>query len=436
MLKVFALMQFRPWWKMSSLSTAAKLHIAVPVRKMASLKEVLSAELSEMQKAGTYKRERVITSPQSSHINVSTSSTSVINMCANNYLGLANHPDLVQAAKDALDSHGFGLSSARFICGTQDIHKQLEAAIAKFHGKEDAILFPSCFDANAGIFEAILTKDDALISDALNHASIIDGIRLSKAQRHIYKHMDMADLEEKLIASQSARIRLIVTDGVFSMDGDVAPLKEITALAKKYNATVFIDECHATGFFGPTGKGTDEYWNVREDIDIINSTLGKALGGGTGGYTAASKEVVDMLRQRARPYLFSNTIAPSIVGASLKVFSMLEKDHSLVNKVLSLTHRFRDGMTKAGFVLKGSYDHPICPVMIPAIGEKTDAMMATEVADALLKRGIYVIGFSFPVVPKGQARIRTQISAAHTEADIDQAIAAFTAVGKEKGIIQ
>jgi glycine C-acetyltransferase len=351
------------------------------------------------------------------------------NFCANNYLGLSSHPALLAAAKEALDTHGFGLSSVRFICGTQDIHKQLERKVAEFHGMEDAILFPSCFDANAGIFEAILGKEDAIISDELNHASIIDGIRLCKAERSRYKHMDMADLEEKLKAAAGARTRLIVTDGVFSMDGDVAPLKEIVALAKKYDALTFIDECHATGFFGPTGRGTDEYWGVRGQIDIINSTLGKALGGATGGYTAASREVVDMCRQRARPYLFSNTVAPSVVGASLKVFEMLEADSSYVAKVRSLTHRFRTKMGAAGFTLKGALDHPICPVMLG------DARLATEFADEMLKRGVYVIGFCFPVVPKGQARIRTQISAAHSEADIDFAVAAFIEVGKAKGVI-
>jgi glycine C-acetyltransferase len=351
------------------------------------------------------------------------------NFCANNYLGLSNHPALIAAAKDALDTHGFGLSSVRFICGTQDIHKALEKKIAAFHGTEDAILFPSCFDANAGIFEALLGPGDAIISDELNHASIIDGIRLCKAERHRYKHLDMADLEAKLAATAGARIRLVVTDGVFSMDGDVAPLKEIVALAKKYDARTFIDECHATGFFGPTGRGTDEYFGVRGQIDIINSTLGKALGGATGGYTAASAPIVDMLRQRARPYLFSNSVAPSVVGASLKVFEMLEGDASYVARVRALTHRFRDGLAKAGFTVKGARDHPICPVMLG------DARLAAEFADAMLKRGVYVIGFSYPVVPKGAARIRTQISAAHSEADIDFAIKAFTEVGKEKGVI-
>jgi len=396
----------------------------------AELNAHMNRDLDAMREAGTYKRERVITSAQSSHITVSTAPTKpVLNFCANNYLGLSSHPEVIKAAHQTLDTHGFGLSSVRFICGTQDIHKKLEKTIASFHAMEDAILFPSCFDANAGIFEAVLTKDDAVISDELNHASIIDGIRLCKADRHRYKHLDMKDLEEKLIATKNARMRLIVTDGVFSMDGDVAPLKEIVALAKKHNAQTFIDECHATGFFGPTGKGTDEYFGVRGQIDIINSTLGKALGGATGGYTAASKEVVDILRQRARPYLFSNSVAPVVAGASLKVFEMLEKDSSYVSTVRKLTHRFRDKMTAAGFKLRGAYDHPICPVMLG------DARLAQEFADEMLKRNVYVIGFFFPVVQKGLARIRTQISAAHTEKDIDQAVAAFIEVGKLKGVI-
>lgn len=394
-----------------------------------SIVESAKAEIAAMKAAGTHKSERVITTSQSSHIKTTTAPAGVINLCANNYLGLSNHPELIKAAKDTLDSHGFGLSSVRFICGTQDIHKQLEKKIAEFHGMEDSILFPSCFDANAGIFEALLTKEDAIISDSLNHASIIDGIRLCKAERHLYQHLDLADLEAKLIASQHCRIRLIVTDGVFSMDGDVAPLKEIVALAKKYNAHTFIDECHATGFFGPTGRGTDEYHGVMGQIDIINSTLGKALGGATGGYTAARKEVIDVLRNKARPYLFSNSVAPAVVGASLKVFDMLSKDSSYVEKVRRLTHKFRKAMGAAGFTLKGAMDHPICPVMLG------DARLAAEFADEMLKRGVYVVGFSFPVVPKGQARIRTQISAAHTDADIDHAIKAFIEVGKAKGVI-
>jgi glycine C-acetyltransferase len=333
------------------------------------------------------------------------------------------------AAHAALDSHGFGLSSVRFICGTQDIHKRLEAAIAAFHGTEDAILFPSCFDANAGTFEALLGKDDAVISDELNHASIIDGIRLCKAERRRYKHCDMADLEAQLVASAGARVRMIVTDGVFSMDGDVAPLAAICDLADKHKALVFIDECHATGFFGATGRGTDEYAGVRGRVDIINSTLGKALGGATGGYTAGSRAVVDVLRQRARPYLFSNSVAPAVVGASLEVFKMIAEDSSYVERVRGLTHRFRGKLTAAGFTLRGAMDHPIVPVMLG------DARLAAEFAEAVLARGVYVVGFSFPVVPKGAARIRTQISAAHTEADVDAAADAFIAVGREKGVI-
>jgi glycine C-acetyltransferase len=395
----------------------------------AALSAHLRADLEAMKAAGTYKRERVITTPQAAHIRVSTAAAPVINLCANNYLGLSSHPDVVAAAHASLDSHGYGLSSVRFICGTQDIHKKLEARIARFHGTEDAIVFPSCFDANAGIFEAILSDKDAVISDELNHASIIDGIRLCKAERHRYKHCDMADLEAKLIAAKDARMRLIVTDGVFSMDGDVAPLKEIVALARKHNAQTFIDECHATGFFGPTGRGTDEYHGVQGQIDIINSTLGKALGGATGGYTAGSREVVDMLRQRARPYLFSNSVAPAVAGASLKVFEMLDGDTSFVGRVRELTHRFRRKMGAAGFTLRGAMDHPICPVMLG------DARLASEFADEMLKRNVYVVGFSFPVVPKGLARIRTQISAAHSEADIDAAVAAFIEVGKMKKVI-
>ena len=405
----------------------------LPVRAASTGHAVLSAhlraELEAMKEAGTYKRERVITTPQESRIRVAGRGEPVLIMCANNYLGLSAHPEVVKAAHAALDSHGFGMSSVRFICGTQDLHKRLEAVLARFHATEDAILFPSCFDANAGVFEALLTKEDAVISDELNHASIIDGIRLCKADRHRYKHMDMADLEAKLEATKGARMRLIVTDGVFSMDGDVAPLKEIVALAKKHKAHTFVDECHATGFFGPTGKGTDEYHGVRGEIDIINSTLGKALGGATGGYTAASREVVDMLRQRARPYLFSNSVAPAVVGASLRVFELLEQDTSYVARSRALTHRFRSKMTAAGFTLRGAFDHPIAPVMLG------DARLAVEFADEMLKRGVYVIGFCYPVVPKGLARIRTQISAAHSEADIDQAVAAFIEVGKLKGVI-
>jgi glycine C-acetyltransferase len=366
----------------------------------------------------------VITSPQSNAIGVTTSSMPVLNFCANNYLGLANHPALVAAAKATLDTHGFGMSSVRFICGTQDIHKELERRIAAFHGTEDAILFPSCFDANAGFFEALFGPEDAVISDALNHASIIDGIRLCKAKRLRYAHMDMGDLEKQLQEAQSSRFRCIVTDGVFSMDGHIAPLKQICDLADKYNAYVFIDECHATGFFGKTGRGTAEYCGVEGRIDFINSTLGKALGGATGGYTAASKEVVSLLRQRARPYLFSNAVAPSVAGASLACFDLLTSSTELRDKLEANTQRFRKGMESAGFDLGGSKDHPIIPVMLG------DAKLAGQFAEEMLKRGIYVVGFSFPVVPKGQARIRTQISAAHTTEDIDRAVAAFIEVKK------
>jgi len=405
---------------------------ALPVRAGASLSTKSSgadplrahvqSELAAIQQAGTFKNERIITTPQNASIGVSTSSEPVLNFCANNYLGLANHPELVAAAHRTLDSHGFGLSSVRFICGTQDIHKELERKIAAFHGMEDAILYPSCFDANAGFFEALFTAEDAIISDTLNHASIIDGIRLCKAQRKRYAHMDMADLEKQLQETQSARFRVIVTDGVFSMDGHVAPLKEICDLADKYSAYVFIDECHATGFFGKSGRGTPEYCGVEGRIDFINSTLGKALGGGTGGYTTASKEIVAMLRQKARPYLFSNSIAPTVAGASIACFDMLSKSTALRDKLASNTQRFRNGMIAAGFDLGGSKDHPIVPIMLG------DARLASQFADEMLKRGIYVIGFSYPVVPKGQARIRTQISAAHSEADIDRAIKAFTEV--------
>ncbi|ETW01756.1 2-amino-3-ketobutyrate coenzyme A ligase, variant [Aphanomyces invadans] len=311
----------------------------------------LTKELADIEAAGTFKKERVITSAQGPTITVAAQP--VLNFCANNYLGLANHPEVVEAAKATLDSHGFGLSSVRFICGTQDIHKELERKISEFHGTDDTILFPSCFDANAGLFEAILNNEDAVISDELNHASIIDGIRLCKAERHRFKHMDLADLEEKLQATQHCRTRLIATDGAFSMDGDVAPLKGICDLADKYNAQVFIDECHATGFFGPTGRGSDEYCGVRGRIDIINSTLGKALGGGTGGYTTGRQAVIDILRQRARPYLFSNSVAPAVVGASLKVFELLTRTSEYVDTIRRNTHQFRDAMTKAGFTLTG-----------------------------------------------------------------------------------
>lgn len=355
---------------------------------------------------------------------------SVLNFCGNQYLGLSNHPELCKAAKDAIDTHGFGLSSVRFICGTQDLHKQLEQKIAKFHKMEDSILYPSCFDANAGLFEAILTADDAIISDQLNHASIIDGVRLCKAKRMRYNHLDMVDLERCLQEAQNQRVRLIATDGVFSMDGDVAPLKDIVGLARKYDARVFVDECHATGFFGPTGRGTDEYFGLQGQIDIINSTLGKALGGATGGYTTGKAELVDLLRNKARPYLFSNTLAPAVAGASIRVFEMLEEDSTMVTTLREHTHYFRDRLGEAGFTVLGSRDHPICPVLLG------DARLAGEFADRMLEKGIYVIGFSYPVVPKGQARIRTQLSAAHTQEHLEQCVDAFISVGKDLGVIE
>ena len=395
----------------------------------AKLNEAIAKQLEEIKASGTYKEERVITSEQAAEISVAGSDKKVLNFCANNYLGLANSKDLIQAAKDALDTHGFGLASVRFICGTTDIHKQLEGLIAKFHGFEDCILYSSCFDANGGFFECLFNAEDAVISDQLNHASIIDGIRLCKAQRYRYNHMDMADLERILKETQNLRYRCIVTDGVFSMDGDVAPLKEICDLADKYNALVWVDESHAAGFFGKTGRGTPEYCGVMGRIDFINSTMGKAMGGASGGYTCASKEVVALLRQKSRPYLFSNTLAPSLVGAAIKTYSMLMESATLPERVLANTHRFRDRMKEAGFTVGGSYDHPICPVMLG------DAALACKFADMMLERGIYVIGFSYPVVPKDKARIRVQMSGAHTLEQVDRCVDAFIAVGKELKVI-
>jgi glycine C-acetyltransferase len=393
----------------------------------------LDAQLAEMRDTGTYKVERVITTPQESSIRVANGEEGereVLNFCANNYLGLSNSPRVLAAAKRTLDTHGFGLSSVRFICGTQDIHKQLEAEVADFHAQEDAILYPSCFDANAGLFEALFTKDDAIISDALNHASIIDGVRLCKAARFRYKHMDMADLEAQLKASASARFRVIATDGVFSMDGHIAPLRDICDLADKYDALVFVDECHATGFFGKTGRGTDEYCGVRGRIDILNSTLGKAMGGATGGYTAASRQIVDILRQRSRPYLFSNTLAPAVVGASLEVFKILTESTALCEQLAENTAYFRRALTDAGFDVAGGGDgaHPIVPVML------YDAPLALRFADEMLKEGIYVIGFCYPVVSKEKARIRVQLSAAHSRAELDKCIDAFKTVKQRLGL--
>ena len=375
--------------------------------------------LNEIREAGLWKDERIIESPQSSSISVAQ--TQVTNFCANNYLGLSSHPDLMKAAAAALKKRGYGMSSVRFICGTQDIHKELEAAISSFLSMEDTILYTSCFDANGGLFETLLGPDDAIISDELNHASIIDGVRLCKAARHRYKNNDMADLEEKLKASASARMRLIATDGVFSMDGTIARLHEICDLADKYDAMVMVDDSHATGFVGKTGRGTHEYRNCMDRVDIITSTLGKALGGASGGFTSARKEIVDVLCNRSRPYLFSNTLAPPIVGGSLEALRLLTKSTELRDKLESNTIRFRKGMKAAGFAIAEG-DHAIVPIMLG------DARLAGTMAKMLLDEGIYVIGFSYPVVPKGKARIRVQLSAAHSEAEVDAAIAAFAKV--------
>lgn len=391
------------------------------------LNEHIYKQLEEIKQAGTYKRERVINSAQQASIK--SNGKEVLNFCANNYLGLSNNPELIAAAKKTLDTHGFGMSSVRFICGTQDIHKQLEEAISKYHKTKDTILFPSAFDANAGFFEAILGPEDAVISDSLNHASIIDGIRLCKAQRHRYNHLDMKDLEEKLKATANVRHRVIVTDGVFSMDGDIAPLDKILELAQKHHAYLYIDECHASGFIGKTGKGTPELFNVEGKIDFISNTLGKALGGATGGYISSSAEVVDLLRQRARPYLFSNAVAPSVVGASLKVFEILERSPDLPQKIQANTKQFREGMKKAGFKILGHDMSPIAPVWLG------DAKLAGQFADELMSEGIYVIGFSYPVVPKNEARIRVQISAAHSTEQVEKCIKAFVNIGKKLKVI-
>ncbi|XP_059496817.1 2-amino-3-ketobutyrate coenzyme A ligase, mitochondrial [Stegostoma tigrinum] len=395
---------------------------------LAQLSTVLEAELLGIRGAGTWKNERIITSKQGAHIRVEGSSGAIVNFCANNYLGLSSDPAVIQSGIDALNQYGAGLSSVRFICGTQNLHKSLEAKIAKFHQREDAILYASCFDANAGIFEALLTPEDAVLSDELNHASIIDGVRLCKANKYRYKHLDLSDLEAKLKEAQKHRMRLIVTDGVFSMDGDVAPLKEICDLSDKYNALVFIDECHATGFLGPNGRGTDELLGVMDRVHIVNSTLGKALGGAAGGYTAGPKALVDLLRQRSRPYLFSNTLPPPVVGCASKALDLLMDSNTIAQTMASKTKRFRSQMTAAGFTI-GGMDHPICPVMLG------DARLASSMAEDMLKRGIYVIGFSYPVVPKGKARIRVQISAAHSDQDIDQCVKAFMEVGRIHGVI-
>jgi glycine C-acetyltransferase len=393
-----------------------------------TLKPVLEQELADIEKAGLYKRERIITSRQGADITVQ-GGKHVINFCANNYLGLSGSAKVIEAAKQAMDTHGYGLSSVRFICGTQDIHKELEKKLSEFLGTEDTILYAAAFDANGGVFEPLFNEQDAIISDELNHASIIDGVRLCKAQRQRYKHDDMGDLEEKLKATQDCRHRIIVTDGAFSMDGTIAQLDKICTLAEQYNALVMIDESHCSGFMGKTGRGTHEYHNVMGKIDIITGTLGKALGGASGGFTSGRKEIIDMLRQRSRPYLFSNTLAPSITGASIAVLNMLSETTDLRDKLEQNTQYFRQKMTEAGFDIKPGI-HPIVPVML------YDAKLAQEFAAKMLDEGIYVIGFYYPVVPQGKARIRVQLSAAHETEHLDKAIAAFTKVGKELGVLK
>jgi glycine C-acetyltransferase len=393
-----------------------------------NIKSIYQKEIEEIKDAGLWKRERIITSPQGAEIETEEAGE-VLNFCANNYLGLSSHPDVIKAAKEAIDTHGFGMSSVRFICGTQDIHRELEQKIADFLGTEDSILYAAAFDANGGVFEPLLGEQDAIISDELNHASIIDGIRLCKAKRFRYTHNNMQSLEEQLKAAEGCARKLIVTDGSFSMDGTIAQLDKICDLADKYGAMVMTDECHSSGFLGKTGRGTHEYRNVMGRVDIITGTLGKALGGASGGFTASHKEIVDLLRQRSRPYLFSNTLAPSIVGASIKVLDLLTSSTYLRDKLESNTKYFRNEMTKAGFdIIPG--EHPIVPIML------YDAVLAQEMASRLLKEGIYVVGFFYPVVAKGKARIRVQISAAHEQIHLERAIAAFTKIGKELGVLK
>lgn len=393
-------------------------------------KPKLEQELQSIVAAGLFKKERVITSPQAAEITIA-GGAKVLNFCANNYLGLSSHPKVVQAAKDAIDSHGFGMSSVRFICGTQDIHKELEKKISEFLGTEDTILYAAAFDANGGVFEPLFGAEDAIISDALNHASIIDGVRLCKAMRYRYEHNNMVDLEKQLqdAVAAGAQQKIIVTDGVFSMDGTIAQLDRIVALAEKYEALVMTDECHSTGFMGKTGRGVHEHCGVLGKIDVITGTLGKALGGASGGFTSGRKEIIELLRQRSRPYLFSNTLAPSITGASIAVLDLLSGTTTLRDKLEKNTHYFREKITQAGFEIKPG-EHAIVPVML------YDAVLSQQMAEKLLAKGIYVIGFYYPVVPKGQARIRVQISAAHSREELDQAIAAFTEVGKELGVIK
>jgi len=392
-----------------------------------NLKDHLTNQLQEIELAGLYKKERIIASPQDAEITLNTGAR-VLNFCANNYLGLSNHPRVIEGAKRALDTHGYGLSSVRFICGTQDIHKQLEEEISRFFGTEDTILYAACFDANGGVFEPLFDENDAIISDALNHASIIDGVRLCKAVRYRYAHADMHDLEKKLQDAQAQRHRIIVTDGVFSMDGDIARMDEICQLAEKYDALVMTDECHSAGFIGKTGRGAPEYHNVLDKVDIITGTLGKALGGGLGGFTTGRKEIIDMLRQRSRPYLFSNSLSPAIIGASLAVFELISHDTQLRDKVMDNAAYFRKRISEAGFDLKPS-DSAIVALML------YDAALSQKFAARMLEEGIYVIGFYYPVVPKDQARIRIQLSAAHDKHHLDKAIDAFIKVGKELNVI-
>lgn len=393
-----------------------------------SLKENLDAELKSIRESGLFKEERIITTPQGAKVRLQDGKEVII-MCANNYLGLSSHPEVIQAAKNTLDSHGFGLSSVRFICGTQDIHKQLEAVISEFLGTEDTILYAACFDANGGVFEPLLGPEDAIISDALNHASIIDGVRLCKAQRFRFKHSDINDLEDQLKKAEGCRRKIIVTDGVFSMDGDIALLSEICSLAEKYDAMVMVDDCHATGFIGQTGRGTAEHCGVLGKVDIITGTLGKALGGAMGGFTSGRKEIIEMLRQRSRPYLFSNSLAPHIVGASLKVFDLLSSSTELRDRLMDNADYFRTKITALGFDIKPG-DSAIVPIML------YDAKLAQDFAAKLLDHGVYAIGFFYPVVPKGEARIRVQLSAAHTREDLDKALHAFELVGKELKVLE
>ncbi|MEE4256720.1 MAG: glycine C-acetyltransferase [Bacteroidales bacterium] len=392
------------------------------------IKDHLQEELKNIREAGLYKEERIIVSPQKADIKINTGQD-VLNFCANNYLGLSNHPKLVAAAKEALDTHGYGMSSVRFICGTQDLHKTLERKIAEFFGTEDTILYAACFDANGGLFEPLLGEEDAIISDSLNHASIIDGVRLCKAQRFRYKNADMEDLEAQLIAARDARFRLIVTDGVFSMDGNVAPMDKINALAKKYDAMIMVDECHSAGVVGETGRGVTELFNIRGEVDIITGTLGKAFGGAIGGFTTGRKEIIELLRQRSRPYLFSNSIPPMVANAGIAMFDMMSETHELQDRLHENTKYFVEKMKAAGFDIKPTKS-AICAVML------YDAKLSQVMASKLLEEGIYVIGFYFPVVPRGEARIRVQLSAGHNREQLDKAIAAFTKVGKDLGVLK